>query len=165
MFGFKIDQMIKIWSSKINYLRLGLMTFIALILVACAGAGGVITNDTESASKLSATMMADFPLPKDARVLSDKSLILGEGESWVGRLELYSPLSPSDTVAFFVERYQQAGWTLISSTKSKNSIIVFTNPKKSITVEVGEGSALSMASKITLTVSPLNTTPPVIKKK
>ena len=110
-------------------------------------------------------MLADFPLPKDSRVLNDKSLVLGEGEAWVGRLELYSPLSPSDTVAFFVERYPQAGWTLLSSTKSKTSMIVLMNAKKSMTVEIAEGSALSMASKITMTVSPINTNPPVVKKK
>ena len=138
---------------------------ITAILAACAGGGGVITHNTESASKLNPAMMAEFPLPKDARVLNENSLILGEGEAWVGRLELYSPLSPSDTVAFFVERYPQTGWTLLSSTKSKNSIIVFTNAKKSITVEVAEGSALSMASKITMTVSPLNTNPTPAKKK
>lgn len=126
------------------------------MLSACAGDGGVITQHTESASKLSPTMMADFPLPKDARVINDKSLILGEGEAWVGRLELYSPLSPSDTVAFFMERYPQAGWNLISLTKSKSSMVVFTNIKKSMIVEVSEGSALSMASKIVMTVSPLS---------
>ena len=125
----------------------------------------MITNNTESASKLNPAMLADFPLPKDARVLNDKSLVLGEGEAWVGRLELYSPVSPSDTVAFFVERYPQAGWTLLSSTKSKTSMIVFMNTKKSMTVEIAEGSALSMASKITMTVSPLNTNPAPVKKK
>ncbi len=153
------------WSIKIKSYRLLVVSLITIFLVACAGAGGVITNNTESASKLNPAMLADFPLPKDSRVLNDKSLVLGEGEAWVGRLELYSPLSPSDTVAFFVERYPQAGWTLLSSTKSKTSMIVFMNAKKSMTVEIAEGSALSMASKITMTVSPLNTNPAPVKKK
>ncbi len=153
------------WSIKIKLYRLLIVLFITLFLVACAGAGGVITNNTESASMLNPAMLADLPLPKDSRVLNDKSLVLGEGEAWVGRLELYSPLSPSDTVAFFVERYPQAGWTLLSSTKSKTSMIVLMNAKKSMTVEIAEGSALSMASKITMTVSPLNTNPAPVKKK
>ncbi len=152
-------------STKIKPYRLLVVSLIAILLAACAGAGGVMTNNTESASKLNAAMLADFPLPKDVRVLNDNSLILGEGEAWVGRLELYSPLSPSDTVAFFVERYPQAGWTLLSSTKSKHSMLVFMNAKKSMTVEIAEGSALSMASKITMTVSPINTNPPAVKKK
>jgi hypothetical protein len=88
------------WSIKIKAYRLLVVILIAVFLVACAGAGGVMTNNTESASKLNAAMLTDFPLPKDSRVLNDSSLILGEGEAWVGRLELYSPLSPSDTVAF-----------------------------------------------------------------
>lgn len=137
---------------------------ITTLLIACAGAGGVITNSTESASKLNPAMMAEFPLPKDTRVLTQNSLILGEGDAWVGRLELYAPLSPSDAVTFFIERYAQVGWTLLSSTKSKNSMVIFTNNKKTAAVEISEGSALSMASKITITVAPLNNQP-VIKKK
>jgi hypothetical protein len=44
-------------------------------------------------------------------------------------------------------------------------MIVLMNAKKSMTVEIAEGSALSMASKITMTVSPLNTNPAPVKKK
>ena len=141
------------------------MVYFLTLLVAACGGGGVITHNTESAAKLNAAMMVDFPLPRDARVVNDNSLIFGEGDAWVGRLELYSPLSPSDTVSFFVERYPQAGWTLLSSTKSKNSMVLFSNAKKTLAVEISEGSALSMASKVILTVSPLNTAPSSIKKK
>ncbi len=110
-------------------------------------------------------MLGDMPLPKDARIVNENSLVLGEGESWVGRLEILCPYTTSDSIAFFLERYPQAGWTLLSASKSKNSILVFTNAKKSATVEVTEGSALSMASKITITVSPINSNPTPPKKK
>ncbi len=141
------------------------MAYFLTLLVAACGGGGVITHNTESATKLNAAMMVDFPLPRDARVVNDNSLIFGEGDAWVGRLELYAPSSPSDTVSFFLERYPQAGWTLLSSTKSKNSMVLFSNAKKTLAVEISEGSALSMASKVILTVSPLNTAPSSIKKK
>lgn len=147
-----------------NIYRIIFLCLTSVFLAACGG-GGVITHDTESAAKLSPAMMTDFPLPKDARVVNENSLILGEGEAWVGRLELYAPLSPSDTVAFFVERYPQAGWNLLSLTKSKNSMVIFTNPKKTLAIEVSEGSTLSMASKVILTVSPLNTSPSSLKKR
>lgn len=141
------------------------VVFTVTLLIGCSGAGGVITNSTESASKLNPAMMADFPLPKDTRVLTQNSLILGEGDAWVGRLELYAPLTPSDSVSFFIERYPQLGWTLLSSTKSKNSMLIFTNNKKTAAMEISEGSALSMASKITITVAPLNTNQSPNKKK
>ena len=141
------------------------VVFTVTLLIGCSGAGGVITNSTESASKLNPAMMADFPLPKDTRVLTQNSLILGEGDAWVGRLELYAPLTPSDSVSFFIERYPQLGWTLLSSTKSKNSMLIFTNNKKTAAMEISEGSALSLASKITITVAPLNTNQSPNKKK
>jgi len=147
-----------------NTYRIIFICFMSVFLAACGG-GGVITHSTESASKLNPAMMVDFPLPKDARVVNENSLLLGEGDAWVGRLELYSPLSPSDTIAFFVEHYPQAGWTLLSLTKSKNSMVILTNPKKAVAIEITEGSALSMASKIVMTVSPMNNNQPNQKKR
>ena len=142
-----------------------LFSIIALFLSACAANSGVISSKSENVSKLNASMLGDMPLPKDARIVNENSLVLGEGESWVGRLEILCPYSTSDAVAFFIDQYPQAGWTLLSASKSKNSILVFTNAKKSATLEITEGSALSMASKITITVSPINTAPSVQKKK
>jgi hypothetical protein len=142
-----------------------LIFIIATFLSACAANGGMINSKSENVSKLNASMLGDMPLPKDARIVNENSLVLGEGESWVGRLEILCPYSTSDAVAFFIDQYPQAGWTLLSASKSKNSILVFTNAKKSATLEITEGSALSMASKITITVSPINTAPSVQKKK
>jgi len=142
-----------------------IITLITFVAVACASNGGIINSKSESVSKLSASMLSDLPLPKEARISNENSLVLGEGESWVGRLEIHAPTSTSDTIAFFIDQYPQAGWTLLSASKSKNSILVFTSAKKSATVEIADGPALGMASKITITVSPINTNPAPQKKK
>jgi hypothetical protein len=142
-----------------------IITLITFVVVACASNGGIINSKSESVSKLNASMLGDLPLPKEARISNENSLVLGEGESWVGRLEIHATTSTSDTIAFFIDQYPQAGWTLLSASKSKNSILVFTNAKKSATVEITDGPALGLASKIIITVSPININPAPQKKK
>ncbi len=38
--------------------------------------------------KIETLLFNQMPLPKDARISPDKSLILGEGDNWAGRIEL-----------------------------------------------------------------------------
>ena len=95
-----------------------------------------------------------MPLPKDARISPDKSLILGEGDNWAGRIELSSSMEPLEASTFFVSEYPKQGWTLISSTKAKLSILVFTNNTRTLTLEITEGGPLAAKSMIVMTVAP-----------
>ncbi len=58
---------------------------------------------------------------------------------------------------------QKAGWTLVSSTKSKNSILVFIKKDRTATIEIEEGGFGGKAN-VMLTVAPRSTViPPVTK--
>ena len=109
-------------------------------------------------------MLGDLPLPKDARISNEDSLVLGEGDAWVGRVTIYCGLPANETVAFFIEKYPQAGWTLLSSTKSKVSALVFVNTKKTALLEISEESSITKSAKIVMTVSPLSSKVTVPKK-
>ena len=95
-----------------------------------------------------------MPLPKDARISPDKSLILGEGDNWAGRIELSSSMEPLEASAFFTAEYLKHNWQLISSTKAKLSILVFTSSSRTLTLEITEGGPLAAKSMIVMTVAP-----------
>ena len=104
--------------------------------------------------KMETLLFNQMPLPKDARISPDKSLILGEGDNWAGRIELSSSMEPLEARTFFVSEYPKQGWTLISSTKAKLSILVFTNNTRTLTLEITEGGPLAAKSMIVMTVAP-----------
>ena len=117
--------------------------------------------------KMETLLFNQMPLPKDARISSDKSLILGEGDNWVGRIELSSSMEPLEASAFFTSEYPKQDWTLISSTKAKLSILVFTNNTRTLTLEISEGGPLAAKSMVVMTVAPKvqkQFTPPDTKK-
>jgi hypothetical protein len=144
---------------KINFID---SKFYITFLIALSFITGCATTDNlgelnkrfDDVKKIETLIFNQMPLPKDARIAPDKSIILGEGNNWAGRIELASSMEPLEASAFFSIEYPKRGWTLISSTKAKLSILVFTSNDRTLTVEITEGGPLSGKSMIVMTVAP-----------
>ena len=134
-----------------------LLSLIAFLLISgCATTDnlGDLSKRFDDVKKIEPLLFNQMPLPKDARISPDKSLILGEGDNWAGRIELSSSMEPLEASAFFTTEYPKHGWQLISSTKAKLSILVFTGSTRTLTLEITEGGPLAAKSMIVMTVAP-----------
>jgi len=140
--------------NKIYYI-FSLISFL-IYLSGCATSNnlGDLSKRFDDIKQMDTLLFKQMPLPKDARILPDKSLILGEGDNWAGRIELSSSMEPLEASAFFTAEYPNYGWQLISSTKSKLSILVFTGSSRTLTLEITEGGPLAAKSMIVMTVAP-----------
>ena len=126
-----------------------------LFLVACAtNSVGDINQRLDESKKIETLLFNQMPLPKDAHIFPEKSMILGEGDNWAGRIELGSNMSILEVSSYFTAEYPKFNWVLISSTKAKTAVLVFANTSRTLTIEVSEGSALSSKSMIVMTVAP-----------
>ena len=133
------------------------LLLIALFLITgCATTDNIgdLSKRFDDIKKIETLFFNQMPLPKDARISPDKSLILGEGDNWAGRIELSSSMEPLEASAFFVREYPKQNWQLISSTKAKLSILVFTSSLRTLTLEITEGGPLAAKSMIVMTVAP-----------
>ena len=137
-------------------LKLFLLLSIFLTIFGCATSNnlGDLSTRMEEVKKIESLLFNQLPLPKDARISPETSLILGEGDNWAGRIELSSSMEPLEASAFFITEYPKHNWQLISSTKSKLSILVFTNSSRTLTLEITEGGPLAAKSMIVMTVAP-----------
>ena len=131
-----------------------LVTFLFLGGCATTDNLGDLSKRFDDVKKIETLLFNQMPLPKDARISPDKSLILGEGDNWAGRIELSSSMEPLEASAFFTTEYPKHGWQLISSTKAKLSILVFTGSTRTLTLEITEGGPLAAKSMIVITVAP-----------
>jgi hypothetical protein len=50
--------------------------------------------------------------------------------------------------------FPKAGWTMISATKSKTSIIIFSKDQRTCTIELSEGSYFGSKTNISITSAP-----------
>ena len=139
-----------------NHLHKILLSLITIFLLGCATTEnlGDLSKRFDDIKKTETLFFNQMPLPRDARISPDRSLILGEGDNWAGRIELSSSMEPLEASAFFVTEYPKHGWQLISSTKAKLSIIVFSNSTRTLTLEITEGGPLAAKSMIVMTVAP-----------
>ena len=136
-----------------NYL---LISLFCLGIVSCATTDNLsdLSKRFEEIKKIETLLFNQMPLPKDARISPDKSLILGEGDNWAGRIELSSSMESLEASTFFTTEYPKHNWQLISSTKAKLSILVFTSSTRTLTLEITEGGPLAAKSMIVMTVAP-----------
>ena len=133
---------------------LSLITFFVISGCATTDNLGDLSKRFDDIKKIETLFFNQMPLPKDARISPEKSLILGEGDNWAGRIELSSSMESLEASAFFVREYPKYNWQLISSTKAKLSILVFTSSTRTLTLEITEGGPLAAKSMIVMTVAP-----------
>jgi hypothetical protein len=145
-----------------------LLLIISFLISGCASTDNLadLSKRFDDIKKIETLFFNQMPLPKDARISPDKSLILGEGDNWAGRIELSSSMEPLGASAFFTSEYPKHGWQLVSSTKAKLSILVFTGSTRTLTIEITEGGPLAAKSMIVMTVAPKvhSQTAPDLKK-
>jgi hypothetical protein len=133
----------------------------SLALGGCAAVG---TPMNDSAVPLqSADFMGQTQLPAGTKILYDQSLIIGSGDNWVGRVLLDMGKDSMAAYTFFLEQYPQQGWNLLSATRGKTSLLVFTKQDRNATVEMNESNMLS-GTLVTLTVTPKNAAVALPKK-
>ena len=99
-------------------------------------------------------LIADLPLPPDAKIRLRDSVILGSGSNWGGRIGFVDPLSPAETLLFFRETAPASGWALTSSTVGSSIIVVFEKPDRIATVEIFKGPRFGKKSDVTISVVP-----------
>ncbi len=134
-----------------------------LVLTAC-GTAPITNTDGMTVQDVQTKLLGDMPMPGGTTMNPEKSLILGSGDGWAGRVVLNSPHNATDTFAYFIDQYPKAGWTLVSSTKAKNSILVFIKRDRTATIEI-ESSSLGGKAQIMLTVAPRSTVVPPVSGK
>ena len=101
-------------------------------------------------------------LPAGTVIRADQSLIIGSGDSWVGRVVLDVGRNPDAAYAFFLDTYPAQGWTVVSAVRGKTSLLVLTRQERTATLEMMDGGVLG-SSLIALTMAPRNA--PVVSPK
>jgi len=142
---------------KLKYICIGLVTF---LIVGCSS-GGLTAFTTspknfEESNQSNADLLGDIPLPNGAKILTENSIIIGKGVGWVGRVNLTGLQNPNDIYGFFLTDFPKSGWTILSSTKSKTSIIFATKGDRTCTIEISEGSFTGPKTLISIISTPKN---------
>ncbi|MEY2622362.1 MAG: hypothetical protein RIT26_2182 [Pseudomonadota bacterium] len=120
----------------------GLYRAVALATVFLAACSSTPLTTSEVAgdkSVLSSEGGPATPIPPGSVLKGNQSLILGQGDQWVGRMVLDIGRDAEIAYKFFYEVYPTRGWNLITAVRGEVSLLVFTNAERSLSVEVRGG--------------------------
>lgn len=133
-----------------------LLAVAATLITSCASPNESSSGGISESQEIQSQLLGDMPLPAASRIIGADSIIIGRGDSWVGRAVLAGVQSSTDIYAFFQADYPKAGWTTVSAIKAKTSILVFTKGDRTATIELNDGSLTGPKTIITITSSPKN---------
>ena len=115
------------------------ISLLALFLAACSSTPLTSSEVAGDKPALSSEGAPSTPIPPGSVLKSDQSLILGQGDQWVGRMVLNIGRDAEIAYKFFYEIYPNRGWNLITAVRGEVSLLVFTNADRSLSVEIRSG--------------------------
>jgi hypothetical protein len=103
-------------------------------------------------------LIGQIQLPPGAKIINERTLILGAGDAWVGRITMEVGKDTNNSYQFFMDQYPKQGWSLIAASRGSNSLIVFTKQDRSATIEIRDGT-IAITPTVILTLAPKSVTP------
>ncbi len=120
---------------------------LSAVLAGCSTPTSLVTGGA------AADAPAPVALPPGATVRVQDSLVMGSGDTWVGRVVANVGSDTGAAYRYFLDTYPAQGWTLLSSVRARTSLLVFARQDRTATVELTEGGVGSGATA-TVTVTP-----------
>lgn len=134
-----------------------------MLAVALLGVAGCSSVWDSSASKTSdntktgsgpPTQIAGVALPEGYSLDSNRTIVLGEGDRWIGRLS-YSVNSSADAMFDFVRREMaNYGWTEVAVVRAETSQLTFLSSGGDRVASVLITRSTLYGSKVDMTVAP-----------
>ncbi|NQV55385.1 MAG: hypothetical protein HQ503_05960 [Rhodospirillales bacterium] len=147
------------------FLRLPIAATLAagLALTGCASGFGLSQSvdlpasasaegDDGKPAQPSFSQFQDIPIPAGAKMNTDRSLILGARDAWIGRLVIITGFNVASAFDFFKQRASEYGWQEVTSVRSSISVLTYTRSERVLTIQIQ--SRRIGGSEIDMTVSP-----------
>lgn len=106
----------------------------------------------------------DIPIPADADIDLEQSLVLGTEDGWIGRLSLDVNYVMIDMYAFYTKEMPRFGWEQLTTVRARISTMTYRRGARVATITMQPHSGLqkfgnlSSGTTIDFTVAPANRT-------
>jgi uncharacterized protein YcfL len=138
---------------------LSLMTLSLVLLTGC-NSTPLTTAPTVGADKAQQAApgqwLGGLALPPGSFIRADQSLIIGSGESWVGRAVLDVGRDADAAYRFFLDNLQAQGWSVVTAVRGRQSLLVMTRQERTLTIEIAE--PVLGSPTVYMTMAPRNAT-------
>jgi hypothetical protein len=124
--------------------RLSLTLLVPVLLCACSNtslntpSAGQAPGPGQAAAVSPGQWLGGLPLPAGSAIRTEQSLIMGSGETWVGRVALDVGRDADAAYRFFLDSLPAQGWAVVSAVRGRQSLLVMTRQERTLTIEIAE---------------------------
>jgi len=127
---------------------------LVLVLLA-AGCGGRTNLPQQQSDQQVANiqLVTDIPIPPNATMDNERSLILSDRDHWTGRVVMRFWQSTGELAAFYQAQMPAFGWEPVMAVTSETSVLSYIRSDRAATVQI-EKSMLGLNSVVSVVVAP-----------
>ena len=118
----------------LNDMKLKNLLSIFFVLILFSGCALVTDEYQANQRKVIAYLLEDLPLPEDAEIVKEPTVLLGTGSAISGRIILTSGYSPAENLIFYGNETLSTGWQLIKSKVGKEITLVYSKSGRFATI-------------------------------
>jgi hypothetical protein len=133
-------------------LCLALLLTTALLPAGCGGRTDLPQSQSESGVP-NMGLVTDIPIPANATMDNERSLILIDRDHWTGRMVMRFWQGPAELTAFYQSQMPAYGWEPVMSATSSTTVLSYLRSDRAATVQI-EKSMLGFNSVVSVTVAP-----------
>jgi hypothetical protein len=108
--------------------------------------------DSTGVSEASFAQFSDVPIPAGATMDLERSLVLGERDTWIGRLVMTVGNSSGKAYDFFFAEMPRFNWVPVTTVRAETSVLSYTRGERVATIQIKKRTL--GGSNISLIVSP-----------
>ncbi len=126
----------------------------ALLLAACSSGSSSSGDSSSGVAAPSFSQFSDIPVPEGARLDRHNTLLLGQGDNWMGRLDYTLRWSSApELFDFYKAQMPNYKWQEISSVRAAISIMTYQRNGRIATVQIED---TTLGAEVIITMSPAN---------
>ena len=130
-------------------------SILLMTMTSCAAIDQMISSDEDGSvevKELSASqrLQISLPLPENTKIVSDKTIIFGEGTRFTGVLNLVHEVSQDDIVEFYRVEMRDDGWSEIAIVRSDFVLMNFDKEDRFATIKVNRKLFDKSSSEVTV---------------
>ncbi|MDA0764686.1 MAG: hypothetical protein O3A39_09635 [Proteobacteria bacterium] len=114
----------------------------------------ISSNGTVEMVEESFAQFQDIPIPQGSIMNIEETLLLGERETWIGRLVISNPLKPAKLFDFYKQKLTNFNWNEITSVRSTISVLTYSLNNRIMTIQIQPIKYGQYQSSINITMSP-----------
>lgn len=138
-------------------LRIALLAAATLLMAGCGSRTNIPAAQSDSGQPANFQLVTDIPIPPNATMDNDHSLILSDRDHWTGRVVMRFWQSPPEMTSFYQSQMPAFGWQPLMSVTSDISVLSYTRGDRAATVQI-EKSMLGLTTEVSVTVAPRQST-------